>query len=312
MKSISRFFNGIGQKLFYAQSIRDFCLKRQFLKNLCLKQCQLRTCMTSMVNASYFYSINRMHDLRKKTEEISRKMLLSNTFTLVELLVVVAVIAILASLLLPSLSRARETAMRIKCISNQKQIGIGMLMYAGDCDGLIVRDIDGASWKLLYTGMTTKGGDKIITTKITSCPKYPESNAIASGNKSFDSYGIYTAHADKEYSSKISTVGDFCSQPYTLSSSVAYSLKKVKYPSEMIILGDAFNLGASYTNWGQYWNFTPITNWDLRSYYLFMGHQNRANVLFFDGHAQSMGKELKDTKTQVKTVIKENHALMSL
>ncbi len=56
-------------------------------------------------------------------------------FTLVELLVVVAIIAILASLLLPGLSRAREYAYFARCKSNLKQVGVGLLIYASDYRG---------------------------------------------------------------------------------------------------------------------------------------------------------------------------------
>jgi len=56
-------------------------------------------------------------------------------FTLVELLVVIAIIAILAGILFPTFARARENARRIACISNMKQIGIAMTMYAHDNDG---------------------------------------------------------------------------------------------------------------------------------------------------------------------------------
>jgi len=55
-------------------------------------------------------------------------------FTLIELLVVIAIISILAAILFPVFARARENARRASCISNLKQIGLGIMMYVQDYD----------------------------------------------------------------------------------------------------------------------------------------------------------------------------------
>ncbi|MBU0677429.1 MAG: type II secretion system GspH family protein [Verrucomicrobia bacterium] len=56
-------------------------------------------------------------------------------FTLIELLVVIGIIALLAAILTPIVGSALEKGRRTACRNNLKQIGLAMLMYAGDCDG---------------------------------------------------------------------------------------------------------------------------------------------------------------------------------
>lgn len=94
-------------------------------------------------------------------------------FTLVELLVVVAIIAILAGMLLPALNKARETAKTTTCLSNKKQVMLGIQLYANDAKNMVPVFQNKNSWGMILSNNpleNTGSFTPYISWTVSTCP----------------------------------------------------------------------------------------------------------------------------------------------
>ena len=222
--------------------------------------------------------------MRKK----SHRSLSRGGFTLVELLVVVGIIAVLVSLLLPAVKRARDAALGVRCTGNLRQVGLGLQMYAQDHAFLVPQDMsyrnpsDGYAWYEFLNGRMKKQyvqygdpgkvGKSGQNSPVFTCPK---SNSITPGR-----YGMWHPQG-----SGGKTGDDTLSTPSWDSLNV-FRILAIPRKSQVALVADTASNLATYRDTGaSAWWTDRFSN----SGTIWLAHNNLANLLFADWHVEACG-----------------------
>ena len=242
----------------------------------------------------YSEIVNRQSTFAKKLRGTRSQFI--NAFTLTELLVVIAIIAVLAGMLLPALSKVRESARSINCVSNQKNIGLALASYVNDFNGFSIVAYDGLyptalapakQWPVMlyFCGYFGNPGQTDAAYKsahqIFLCPSVQGSGlGTALNNFSSYTYGMFTLNQ----SSSAYPGYNYTYRPNS-ASYWGYIERLVKpSPSDCGWTGDSFNTANKLPSYCISALFSQAGLKDAG--FAFM-HQKIGNMLMLDGHVQN-------------------------